>query len=123
MMPRPKNAVNVHLVIAVVSRGTVTPITTAVTGTFGTYRAAVIGDLVTIGTVVGRHHPARALGALIARATGVKVHLGGAIVLAAKVHIHERTILRDIPVRLGAADARTAMVHVTLILAPRHVTT
>ena len=121
-MLRTRKTVNVHPVTAVVSQGTVTAIGTAVTGTFGTYRAAVTGDLVTIGSLVERQDLARALAALIAKATGVDIHLR-ATVLAAQVRIQTRGTSRSIPVRLGATVARTAMVIGTLPAAPTRVTT
>ena len=121
-MLRPRKTVNVHPVTAVVSQGIVTPIITAVAGIFGTLRAAVTGDLVTIGSLVERQDLARALNALIAKATGVNIHLR-ATVLAAHVRLHTRTTSRSIPVRLGAVVARTAMVIGTLPAPPTSVTT
>ena len=120
MMPRPINT-GVHLVIAVVSRGTVTTITTAVTGSFWTYRAAVIGDFVQVGTVKGRQHPARALGALIANTDGITAV---ARIRAAEALKIKRTSSRSIPVRLGATDARMGIINVfpDLQVATRTVT-
>ena len=120
MMPRPINT-GVHLVIAVVSRGTVTTITTAVTGSLWTYRAAVIGELVQVGTVKGRQHPARALGALIANTDGITAV---ARIRAAEALKIKRTSSRSIPVRLGATDARMGIINVfpDLQVATRTVT-
>ena len=107
VMLRTKNNVNVHPVIAVVSRGTVTPITTAVTGISGTNRAAVTGDLVTVSTRRGVQHPARALSALIAKPDGITAV---ARIRAAEAFKIKRTSSRSIPVRLGATDARMGII-------------
>jgi hypothetical protein len=121
MMLGTKKAVNVHPVIAVVSRVTVTPIGTAVTGFFGTYRAAVTGDLVTISTLVERQHPARALSALIANTDGIVARVR---IRAAEAFKIKLTSSPGIPVRLGATIARIEMVNISpdLKVATRTVT-
>ena len=121
MMLRTKKAVNVHPVIAVVSRVTVTPIGSAVTGIFGTHRAAVTGDLVTISTLVERQHPARALSALIANTDGIVARVR---IRAAEAFKIKLTSSPGIPVRLGATDARMVIINVfpDLQVATRTVT-
>ena len=101
-------AVNVHPVIAVVSRVTVTPIGSAVTGIFGTHRAAVTGDLVTISTLVERQHPARALSALIANTDGIVARVR---IRAAEAFKIKLTSSPGLQVRLGASLARIEMVN------------